>query len=115
MVLGQKNQFVPKQNQKKTSFSEFGRIVSQICFCAFPGPKLVFLVQNRLFPRKKLVFQPKTIFSPRKNGFAIENQLFLSQEKACVSLPYSLHELLVCACVCVCVCMLGMAHVHSVQ
>ena len=58
MVLGRKTNFFLGKTQK-TTFLEFGRIVSQ---------KMVFLF-FLVFPRKKLVFLPKTIFFLGKSCF----------------------------------------------
>ena len=54
--FGAKNQLFHRENQKKTIFLEFGHI---------GFPKDVFFV----FPRKKLVFQHKTIFFLGKSWF----------------------------------------------
>ena len=62
MVLGRKTNFFLGKT-KKTIFLEFGRIVSQ---------KMVFLV----FPRKKLVFLPKTIFFLGKSWFSCPKPSF---------------------------------------
>ena len=65
MVLGRKTNFFLGKT-KKTIFLEFGRIVSQ---------KIVFLV-FLVFPRKKLVFLPKTIFFLGKSWLSCPKPFF---------------------------------------
>ena len=66
MVLGRKTNFFLGKTKKKTIFLEFGRIVSQ---------KMVFFV-FLVFPRKKLVFLPKTIFFLGKSWFSCPKPSF---------------------------------------
>ena len=68
MVLGRKtNSSLGETKKTKTKKTRFGKLCGKV-------QNDVFLV----FPRKKLVFLPKTIFSLEKNGFGQENQLFPS-------------------------------------
>ena len=92
------NHLFPRENQKAIIL-ESGRIVSQknvfLGFLVFPRKKLVFLPKtifilgkswfftpNHLFPRKKLVFLSKTIFFPgkAKNTIFLDSGRIVSQQ-----------------------------------
>ena len=76
MVLGRKTNFFLGKT-KKTIFWETMRPNSKkMVFFGFPQEKIGFSAQNHLFPRKKLVFLPKTIFCLGKSWFSAQNHLF---------------------------------------
>ena len=79
MVLGRKTNFFlgkTKKNQKKHLLGNYAAKLQKDCFLVFPRKKLVFLpktifflgkvsfsAQNHLFPRKNWFFCPKPTFS----------------------------------------------------
>ena len=79
MVLGRKTNFFLGKT-KKTIFLESGRIVYHFWFFVFPRKKLVFLPKTlpktMFFLGKSWFFCPKPSFSWEKVGFSAQNHLF---------------------------------------
>ena len=77
-VLGRTTNFFLGKTKKKTCFwSLAGRIASQRWFCWFLGG---LSVQSHLFPRKRLIFLPKTIFFLGKVVVSLQNHIFPTRE-----------------------------------
>ena len=79
MVLGRKNQLFPRENQKNHLFGVWPHSFPKdvfFGFLVFPRKKLVFLPKTIFFPRKKLVFLSKTIFFLGKSWFSCPKPSF---------------------------------------